>query len=765
MNTSWTEAARLWRVAGLALLVSLSAVVRASESPDPTLTLDRLFNSSEFDEASPGTIVWSERSPRYYTLEKPASGGSGQDLVAVDVVTGDKEIIVPAHVFVPPQRSGPLALESFTFSADESKLLIFTNSKRVWRQHTRGDYWVLDVTARELRQLGGDAPPSSLMFAKFSPDGTQVAYVRENNLYVQRLRDLKVQALTSDGSATVVNGTSDWVYEEELDLRDGFTWSPDSRWIAYWQLDSSGVRPFYLINNTATFYPQTIPIPYPKTGEQNSAARIGVVNAGGGSTRWLPIPGDSREHYLARMTWASNATEVLVQQFNRLQNTNRVLLAQAQADGLRTVLVETDKAWVENENAIRWLAQGQQFLWLSERDGWRHLYRVSRDGAETALLTPGEFDVISVEAVDQQNGWIYYTASPTNATQRYLYRTTVEGGPGERLSPPDQPGTHSYRVSPNAQFAVHTYSRLDRPPVTELIRLRDHSTVRVLEDNKKLREKLDALRKPRSELFQVEIEKGVRLDGWQLVPPEFDSNRDYPVLFHVYGEPMGQTVVDSWHGKGQLWHWMLAQQGYFVMSVDNRGTHAPRGRDWRKSIYRQVGILASGDQAAAVKGILERWKHLDPKRVGVWGWSGGGSMTLNAILRYPDLYQAGMAVAAVPNQRYYDTIYQERYMGLPEDNPDGYRRGSPLTYARQLKGDLLIVHGTGDDNVHYQGAEALMNELITYNKPFSMMAYPNRSHSIAEGHNTRRHLYALLTRYLNEHLPLRAPREGEEELE
>jgi dipeptidyl-peptidase 4 len=759
--------ARWWRLACLAVLLGLPLArgLAQAASNNPTLTLDRLFDSTEFDEADPGLIVWSDRASRYYTFEKAASGGPSQDLVAVDIASGDKEIIVPAHVFIPPQRSGPLAVESFRFSADESKLLIFTNSKRVWRQKTRGDYWVLDITARELKQLGGDAAPSSLMFAKFSSDGTQVAYAREHNLYVQHLGDLKVQALTADGNATLINGTSDWVYEEELDLRDGFQWSPDSQWIAYWQFDSSGVRPFYLINNTETFYPQTIRIPYPKTGEQNSAARVGVVNASGGDTRWLAVPGDLRENYLARMNWASNSTEVLIQQFNRLQNTNRVFLAQAQTNSLRSILTETDRAWVENENAIHWVSNGEQFLWLSERDGWRHIYRVSRDGASVTLVTPGEFDVMGIEAVDPQNGWIYYAASPTNATQRYLYRIGLDGGSRQRLTPPDQPGTHRYRVSPNAQFAVHTYSRLDRPPITELIRLSDHSTVRVLEENKKLRDKLDALRKPRTEFFQTEIEKGVRLDGWRLTPPEFDQNRNYPVLFQVYGEPMGQTVLDAWHGKWQLWHWMLAQQGYLVMSVDNRGTPAPRGRDWRKIIYRQVGILASSDQAAAVKGILERWNYIDPKGVGVWGWSGGGSMTLNAILRYPDVFQVGMAVAAVPNQRYYDTIYQERYMGLPQDNPEGYRRGSPLTYARQLKGDLLIVHGTGDDNVHYQGAEALINELITYNKPFSMMAYPNRTHAIAEGHNTRRHLAALLTRYLNEHLPLRPPRAAEDEEE
>jgi dipeptidyl-peptidase 4 len=251
----------------------------------------------------------------------------------------------------------------------------------------------------------------------------------------------------------------------------------------------------------------------------------------------------------------------------------------------------------------------------------------------------------------------------------------------------------------------------------------------------------------------VKIASDVSLDGWCFKPPGFDPAKRYPVLFYVYGEPGAQTVLDAWRERSQLWHWMLAQRGYVVMSVDNRGTPAPRGREWRKSIYRRLGLMNAADQAAAVRALLRSRPYLDPSRVGVWGWSGGGDSTLNAMLQYPELYQTGIAVAAVANQRHYDAIYEERYMGLPEDNPDGYRLGSPVTYASQLKGNLLIVHGTGDDNVHYQSAEALINELIYYNKPFTMMAYPNRSHGISEGKNTTRHLYELLTRYLEEHLP------------
>jgi dipeptidyl-peptidase-4 len=400
---------------------------------------------------------------------------------------------------------------------------------------------------------------------------------------------------------------------------------------------------------------------------------------------------------------------------------------------------------------------------VSERDGWRHLYVVSRDGRKTRLVTRGAFDLHNPDAafgepfvigVDSAGGWLYFTASPDDPTQLYLYRTRLDGrGAPERVTPRDQPGTHNYDVAPGARYALHTYSRFGQPPVTDLVALPSHKVVRTLVDNAPLRAAVAALRTRPPEFFRVDVGGGVTMDGWMLVPPDFDPAKRYPVLFNVYGEPGSQTVLDAWGGGGSLWHQMLAQQGYVVVSVDNRGTPAPRGRAWRKSIYGKVGVLNSADQAAAVRALLRDRPYLDPERVAVWGWSGGGSMTLNLMFRYPELYKVGMSVAPVSDQRYYDTIYQERYMGLPQENAEGYRQGSPITFAANLRGDLLVVHGTGDDNVHFQNTEALVNALVAANKPFTMMAYPNRTHCICEGGNTSRHLFELLTRYLHEHVP------------
>ncbi len=706
------------------------------------LTIDRIFASGEFVGEGTPKIAWQKKGGRYTTLE-PATGG-GRQLSAYDPATGTKEILVPEHWFTPPGDAKPLAVEDYAFSKDGSMLLIYTNSKRVWRHNTRGDYWVLDLSNRDLRKLGGSAAPSTLMFATFAPDGQSVAYVRENNLYVQNARDLRIAQLTKSGSPTIINGTFDWVYEEELDLRNGFRWSDDSQSIAYWQIDTEGVPEFFIVRNSDGPYSKVISIRYPKTGEKNPAAKIGVVGVAGGATRWLDIPGDPREHYLAKMEWIGG--DLAVQQFNRLQNTNRVYLANPTYNVVHPIHTETDKAWVENDNDFHWLNDGANFVWLSERDGWRHAYSVSRDGDKVTPITKGNFDVIQIEANDEKSGWIYFAASPTNPTQKYLYRVSLKGGTPQRLTPSDQPGTHTYSISPDAQFAVHSYSTLNTPPVSNLISLPDHKVVKSLKDNAALAKKVGSL--PKAELFRVNVGDGVELDGWCIKPPNFDETKKYPVLFYVYGEPAGQTVVDRWGGSNLLWHTMLAQQGYVVISVDNRGTPAPRGREWRKCIYRQVGVLSSADQANAVKELEKKWPWLDPQRVAIWGWSGGGSMTLNAIFRYPELYQTGMAVAAVPNQRHYDTIYQERYMGLPSDNADGYRKGSPIHFAHQLKGNLLLMHGTGDDNCHYLGTESLINELIAHNKHFSMMSYPDRAHGINEGRNTTRHVYETLTRYL-----------------
>jgi dipeptidyl-peptidase-4 len=579
-----------------------------------------------------------------------------------------------------------------------------------------------------------------------------VAYVRGNNIFVEMIEEGHIRQITADGTDTTINGTSDWVYEEELGLRDAFRWSPDGANIAFWQFDATGVGTFTLINDTDTLYPETKKIAYPKVGTANSAVRIGVVNVESKKTRWMKTPGDPRDSYLARMEWMDGST-VGIQQLNRLQNQNDLLLADARTGEVRRVFRDENKAWVDTQG-ITWIDSGKSFLCLSERDGWRKIYTVSRDGSQITPITLFDADVLELSGVNETAGWAYFIASPEKATERYLYRSKLDGtGTPERVTPADQRGTHRYDVAPGGQLAFHTYSRFDQPPVVSVVSLPEHTALRTLTDTSALVAKLAPILKPEVEFFTIEVGDGVTLDGYMLKPSTFDPTKKYPVISHVYGEPASQTVMDQWGGSGILFHRALAEAGYIVLSVDNRGTPAPKGAAWRKVIYGAVGDLASKEQAAAMRALAAKYPFIDASRIGVWGWSGGGTNTLNAMFRFGDVYKVGVSVAPVPDQKLYDTIYQERYMGLPSTNADGYKLGSAINFADGLKGKLLIIHGSGDDNVHYQGTERLFNKLIELGKPFDVMVYPNRTHSISEGAGTSVHVYKRIARYFIENLP------------
>jgi dipeptidyl-peptidase-4 len=738
----------------LAVVLALPAAAPAQSS----LSVERIF-SGEFRSDYVGPSRWLDDST--YTVIAPSADGRSADLARVDAATGRRAVLIPGRRFVPAGTSTPLEVEDYDWSNDHSRLLIFTNSARVWRGNTRGDFWILDVASGKLRRLGGpSAKPSTLQFAKFSPDGKRVAYVREHNIYVESLADGKITPLTTDGSKTIINGTFDWVYEEELSLRDGFRWSPDGQRIAYWQLDASGVRDFLLINNTDSLYSFTTPVQYPKAGTTNSSARVGVVSATGGPTTWMKIPGDPRNNYIARMDWAANSTELTIQQLNRRQTVNTMFVANAKTGAAKPLFVDKDSAWIDiydDHNdwgpgpSLHWLDDGSAFVYLTERDGWRHAFLVSRDG-KMRLITPGKYDVMKVSYIDTKGGWLYFYASPDNATQMFLWRIRLTGGEPERLTPQGARGNHDYDIGPHARFAIHSSSYWGSPPVTDLVRLPSHEVMRTLVDNRALKSRLEGLARGPVEFGQIDIGDGVKLDSWIMKPANFDSTKKYPILFYVYGEPADQTVRDAYGGSRWLWHLMLTQQGYIVASVDNRGTPGPRGRDWRKAVHNQIGSLRVREQSAAAR-VIGRRPYVDSTRMAVWGWSGGGSSTLLLMFRAPDVYKVGMAVAPVADVHNYDTIYQERYVGLPSTDSAAYYDASAVNFVRRLRGDLLVVHGSGDDNVHYQGTEQLINALIANGKQFQMMEYPNRTHGIYEGQGTTQHLFNLLTRYLEEHLP------------
>ncbi|NBB19123.1 prolyl oligopeptidase family serine peptidase [Runella sp. CRIBMP] len=743
-----TKNLSLWLFVGVAIFLNNSTI---GQKNTKVLTLEDIYKNNLYSAKGFGAIRWMKDNAGYSTIENNAST-NGNEIVRYEVNSGAKKTLVSAAQLTPTGTSTPLVIANYIWSEDNSKLLIFTNTRKVWRQNSRGDYWVLDLQTNKLSQLGKGLEEATLMFAKFSPDGIRAAYVSKLNIYVEDLTSGKITKLTTDGGGNIINGTFDWVYEEELDCRDGFRWSPDGKSIAYWQSDTKNVGTFYMINNVDSIYSKPIPLPYPKVGTANSAVKIGVISASGGETKWFNVPGDPTNNYLARMEFIPASDEVMIQQLNRLQNTNTVWIGNTKTMALNTILTDKDEAYLDLHDNIVWLENNQFFTWTSEKDGWLHLYKVSRDGKQSSLITKGNFDVVNINCIDPKGGYVYYIASPENFTQRYLYRSRIDGkGEAERVSPKNLAGQHSYQISDDAQYAIHTFENATTPRRISLINLNTHTEIKLLQDNADLKTKMKELALRPKEFFKVDIGEAV-LDAWIIKPKSFDPKKKYPVIFHVYGEPAGSTVQDNWGTGDNFWHQYLANQGYVVMSVDNRGTKVPRGRDFRKCIYRQIGLLAADDQAKAAKKIITMYPFVDAKRIGIWGWSGGGQMSLHCMFRHSDVYKTGIAVSFVALQTLYDNIYQERYMGLPSDNVEGYREGSPVTHASKLKGNLMIIHGTADDNVHYQNFELLANELIKHNKLFSMLSYPMRDHSINQRENTTLHMRRSMEKFWKDNL-------------
>ena len=717
------------------------------------LVIFLFISISLFSQFRAKEINWTPDGNAYLQLKDG-------NIVRTDVKTNDETTIVKREQLIPTGSDSPLSFNIYSFSPDYKTLLIFTNTAKVWRYHTRGDYWILDVASNQLTQLGKGLPSQSLMFAKISPDGKNAAYVSEHNLYVEDLSTHKITQLTSDGTRKFINGTFDWVYEEELGCRDGFRWSPNSKMIAFWQIDATKIRDYYMLNTTDSPYSRIIPVEYPKVGQPPSPVRIGVIMLNTDNIKWMDIPGDPQEHYLPRMEWADNSNELVLQQLNRKQNESKLFYCDVNTGSATNFYTEDDKAWIDiksrwnNDDPMGWdwLHNGKDFLWVSEKDGWRHIFLVSRDGKKETLITKGNYDIENIKCIDDKNNYVYFMASPNNATQLYLCRVKMDGkGKLELLSPANMVGTHDYNISPGAKYAMHSFSNYKTFPAREWISLPDHKP---LDANKSIAKNMKVNENSNIEYFKVTTEDNITLDGWVVKPDNFDSSKKYPVVFYVYGEPGSSTVGDRYRAQSNfLYNGNMSKDGYIQISVDNRGTPSLRGAAWRKSIYGQIGRLNIHDQAMAAKKLFAENSYLDTSRVAVWGWSGGGSSTLNLMFQYPDIYKTGISISAVDNLLFYDNIYEERYMGLPQDNMDNYIKGSPIYYAKNLRGNLLFIHGTGDDNVQYDNAEAMLNELIKYNKTFQFMPYPNRTHSISEGAGTREHLSSLYTAFLRKNCP------------
>ncbi|HEX7049205.1 MAG TPA: S9 family peptidase [Longimicrobiales bacterium] len=732
---------RQFRVPGLVLGLGLALAVVASPVGAQQLTVERIFGSAEFRLEGLAPRQWLNDGERYSLVEvNPRTRAT--DLWIEDARTGERTRIIDGTTLVPAGGSEPIAIEGYEWSPDESKLLIYTNSQRVWRQNTKGEYYVYDLETRRLTPIS--TVEGWQQFAKFSPDGRKVGFVRNNDIFVTDLETGVETRLTHDGGEDIINGTFDWVYEEELGLRDGWRWSPDGRRIAFWRLDQSPIRTYYMIDALDT-YTRPIPLRYPKAGEANSIAKIGVVDLETGETTWIDT-GAHTDVYLARMEWAASPTEIVIQRLNRHQNQIDVLLADVTTGETRLLFSDTDAAWVEVDDDLTWIDGGERLIWSSERDGYNHLYLYDREGSLVRQLTKGPWDVLAFYGVDEEDGQVYFLASEKGPLERHIYRVGLDGGAVERIS--QASGSHAANFSPGYDYFIDVHSTAETPPAAWLYEA-DGTPIRKLVDNARIAEKLAAMGLRAPEFFSFTTDDGVKLNGYMIRPPDFDPSRTYPVLMYVYGGPGSQTVIDAWGGSRYLWHQLLAQRGYIVASVDNRGTGA-RGSAFKKATYLNLGKLESEDQIEAAR-YLASLPYVDPERIGIWGWSYGGYMTTLTLGRGGDVFRAGIAVAPVTDWRLYDTIYTERYMRTPRENPEGYRQSAPTQHVEGLTADLLLIHGTGDDNVHFQNSVQLVNALEAAGKQFAFMMYPNRTHSISGG-NTQVHLFTLMTEWLEEHL-------------
>ena len=707
-----------------------------------SLSVERVMGTSEF-ASELVTVRWIDDT--YYTATQ--QNGGATDLYRVNAETGVRELLVAGDALVPPGADGPIQIEGYEFSSDRSRVLIYTNSARVWRQNTKGEYYVWDFDQQRL--LPTATEPGYQQFAKFAPSGRLVGFVRDNDLFVMDLEAGRETRITTDGSEDIINGTSDWVYEEELGLRDAFRISADGTKIAFWRFDQSAIKPFYLLDELQ-LYPELLAVRYPKAGEENSQVRIGIADIATREVTWMDLSvGDG---YVAQMGFMGSSNELWLTRLNRHQNQLDLILANAQTGETRVIMTDRDDAWVDADTPI-WINDDQEFVYLSDRDGYTQAFLFRRDGALVGKITQEPWDVRSIDGVDEESRVLYFTANGDGPLERHVYRVGLDGAGLRRLT--DEPGTHSANFNTTFTRFVDTHSTVTTPPM-QVLREADGAALGTVAGNDDVRRRVAALALTEPEFLTVPGTDGVTLHAYIIKPPQFDPSQRYPLLMYVYGGPGSQTVTNSWGGTRFLWHQMLAQQGYLVASVDNRGTGG-RGVQFKKQTYLNLGRYEAADQIAAAR-FFGSLPYVDEDRIGIWGWSYGGYMSSLSLLQGGDVFRAALSVAPVTDWRLYDTIYTERYMRTPQENPEGYRESAPTAFADRLQGNLLLVHGTGDDNVHPQQTVQLIEALIQADKQFDMRLYPNRTHSISGG-VTSVNLFKMFTEWLRENLYDAPPRD------
>ena len=732
-----------YKIALLYIFILFQYYTGYSQEKQP-LTLEDVFEKGVLQPQTVANIQWMDGGRYYTTLVQNEETGYTHILRYATTTGNLVDTLVNGTQLIPEGASQALKIDEYTLSPDENQVLLATETEPIYRRSTRATYYLYSLSDSSLQRLTDGDKQS---YATFSPDGQRVAFVRDNNLYYVTLADRSVTAVTDDGRTNqFIHGSTDWVYEEEFGFAKAFYWSPQGNQLAYLTFDESAVKE-YDMQVWGGLYPQDYTFKYPKAGEQNSVVGASVYHLEDGKTVRVDV-GTDTDIYLPRVQWASDSVLSLIR-MNRLQNQLTLLHANPHTGTTQAVLTETSDTYVDVEftDELTYLKDGQRFIFTSERTGYKHAYLYRMDGTLIRPITQGNWEMSSLLGVDEERDLLYYLSTEESPLQRQLYVINLKGKQKRQLS--EEPGTHEVEFSPDLSYYLDTYSSIEHPPVVRLHQAPSGKVVRTLEDNQALQEQLTNYTLGTYEFITVPIADTLSLNGYLIKPHDFDSTKQYPLLMYVYGGPGSQLVTNEWMGSREAWFYILAERGYLVACVDNRGTGG-RGRDFSHITYGQLGKYEVEDQLASAR-YLGDLPYVDESRIGIWGWSYGGYMTALSLFLGSDVFKAGIAVAPVTNWRFYDTIYTERYLQTPQLNPEGYDQYSPLTHAGKLEDAFLLIHGTGDDNVHFQNAVALQDALIAADKQFESFYYPNRAHSIAGG-NTRLHLFRMMTDFLERSL-------------
>ena len=736
-----------FRLLGTALVLSLSFSLSAQKE----LTNLDIWYSPTFSTESVGGLA-SMKDGLHYTAIEEENGIPA--IVQFTYKDGKKKAtIVSATELVPAGADGPLEIEGYSFSGDEKKMMIETDVESIYRYSYSAYHYVFDRSTKKVVPLS-DVTKSKQRLATFSPDGSRAAFVRDNNLFVVDLSTMEERAVTTDGEWNkVLYGATDWVYEEEFALVQGYAWSPGGTKLLYLRSDESKVKEWDLTYYRGELYPDEYRFKYPKAGEVNSEVSLHVYEVATQMNLDVPLGDRMEETYLPRFGWTTKDDVLWFMWMGRLQNekliyTVNIPSQRAPQYGLKATRIYEEKSntYVEVTDDLHFLEDGSGFVLTSERSGWNHIYRCPMDGGEPQAITSGEYDVLAVQGVDERMKRVIFTASQQGPTVQEVFAVSLSGGKPAQLSP--EGGVNEPEFSTGFRYFINTHSTANEPPVVALY---DGSgkLVKTLKDNTRLRANLAPYALRPVEFMTITTGAGIKLDAWLITPPGFDKGRKYPVLMTQYSGPNSKEVLNEWGGRNALWFQMLAQKGYIVVSVDPRGT-GRHGKDFRHITYGQLGKYETEDQIGAAVWLGQQ-PYVDRDRIGIWGWSYGGYMSSLCITKGASVFKAAIAVAPVTNWRYYDSIYTERYMGLPKDNGEGYDDNSPINHVSDLKGNYLLVHGTADDNVHYQNSAEMVNALVRANKQFDQFAYPDRNHGIYGG-TTRLHLFDLMTDWVLENL-------------